>query len=229
LVADVPIIIYIATGFIESDRGFWAQQLQECIVNSEAQSIDLSIMGREIVKLGTIDQRIELIKKINSKIKKFEPDEIIKIINNIAEQSGTCFSDTNGFMNWNDVAELSRKGVDIGSHTHDHFITSRISDNEFKNQLEVSREKISKQVGQAVSHFAYPNGGKKDISENAPEVLRKAGYDSAVTTIEGINKFGDNPYTIKRFNMDDTRLRSPSGKLSVALFTTLMANTIYYN
>ncbi|MGI1678192.1 MAG: polysaccharide deacetylase family protein [Cellvibrionaceae bacterium] len=229
VVSGAPVIVYAATSFIESDKGFWAQQLQESIVNSEVESIDLAIMGGGRVELGSLDQRIELIKKINSKIKKYEPAELMNIINNISEQCGTCANDENGFMTWRDVVELSQQGVEIGGHTHDHFITSRISDVEFRRQLDLSSSEIEKRTGKRAIHFAYPNGGEKDISKNAPQVLEAAGYHSAVTTIEGINKFGDNPYLIKRFNMDDTRLRSPSGKLSVALFTTLIANRMFYN
>ncbi|MGH1470024.1 MAG: polysaccharide deacetylase family protein [Cellvibrionaceae bacterium] len=228
-VAGLPVTVYIATGFIDSERDFWAQQLQEAIVNSEVKAIDLSMMDLGVVELADVNQRIDLIKNINNNIKIFKPEQVHNIIGEIAEQCGTCFSDDNGFMNWQDVDFLSKGGVEIGGHTHDHFITSRITDEEFEHQLDFSREQIKKHIGIDATHFAYPNGGKKDISENAPQVLKNARYDSAVTTIEGINQFGDNPYTIKRFNMDDTRLRSPFGKLSLALFTTLIANKAFYN
>lgn len=38
-----------------------------------------------------------------------------------------------------------------------------------------------------VRHFCYPNGLRRDISPEAAETVREAGYETAVTTEAGIN------------------------------------------
>lgn len=229
VIPGVPAIVYVASGYIETDQKFWAERLQKCIAMTNAETLDLSMMNLGEEKIGSEAERKSLVRLINDNIKVFEPEKVNNIVSNIEEQCGFTHYDSNGFMTWEDIAELSRKGVDIGGHTHDHVISSRVSDEEFAKQLEISNEKIGAVIGKPVEHFAFPNGGEKDISENAHTIIKQAGNHSAVSTIEGINQFEDGHYKIKRFNMDDTRLRSPFGKLSFAMFTTLIANPMFYS
>ncbi len=235
ILPNIPVTVYLATGFIDDHRKFWAQYLQQSIVGTNASTLDLSAVNAGIVDVVDERQQLEAIKEVNRNIKEFSPEKITEIVDDIAEQCGNTEENHNGFMDWKEVNTISDAGVEIGSHTHDHFIVSSISDEEFRKQLNVSREYIEKNVKnysdgkKKLQHFAFPNGRSCDISENATQVLKDAGFSSAVTTIEGINQFGDDHYKIKRFNMDETRLRSPFGGLSKALFTTMLANRIFYN
>jgi hypothetical protein len=50
-----------------------------------------------------------------------------------------------------------------------------------------------------VNHFAYPFGRYGDFNEDAKRTLRAAGFQTAVTTIPGYNRAGDDLLELKRF------------------------------
>jgi len=77
-------------------------------------------------------------------------------------------------------------GMEIGSHTHRHPILTRLSSSGRRADLQASRQGLEKIVGAPVRLLAYPNGRTADWDGAVIEDARAAGYDAAVTTIEGM-------------------------------------------
>ena len=49
------------------------------------------------------------------------------------------------------------------------------------------KRRIEEELQLRVEHFAYPNGREEDFGSWNKNVIRNAGYKSAVTTIWGVN------------------------------------------
>ena len=56
----------------------------------------------------------------------------------------------------------------------------------------------------AVRHFCYPNGLRRDISLEAAEAVRQAGYETAVTTEVGMNLRHTGLLRLRRIGVDPT-------------------------
>jgi hypothetical protein len=52
-----------------------------------------------------------------------------------------------------------------------------------------------------VQIFSYPNGERGEFGEIDKEALRAEGVVAAVTTISGSNRFGGDPYELRRYPM----------------------------
>ena len=65
---------------------------------------------------------------------------------------------------------------------------------------------------------AYPNGGPYDFLDRDVATVADAGFLSAVTTIEGINRADTDRFRLLRFNVHEERFRAPTGIISRALF-----------
>jgi len=61
-------------------------------------------------------------------------------------------------MDWNEVAEISRAGVEIGCHTATHPRMAELSAVEIEEELSGSRAAIEDRIGRPVRTFAYPYG-----------------------------------------------------------------------
>ncbi len=84
------------------------------------------------------------------------------------------------------MQEMVDSGVfELGSHTISHINMLQTPAQEKELELIQSKEILQNQFNTNVTSFAYPYGfyGADDI-----ELVRKAGYDNAVTTIEGISE-----------------------------------------
>src|SRR5204862_617232 len=54
-------------------------------------------------------------------------------------------------------------------------------------EIRTCRDRIEAETGSPVETFAYPNGRAIDFTEEAKVVLKRNGFRTAFTTIDGIN------------------------------------------
>jgi peptidoglycan/xylan/chitin deacetylase (PgdA/CDA1 family) len=113
-----------------------------------------------------------------------------------AIQAGDPCSETLSDEDLRDLASSGR--ATIGSHTVDHIRLDTVDEVQCAEQLAVSRRYLEEVTGVACRHFCYPNG---NWNPKVAEAVAAAGYISAVTTQEGFNAVGDNPYALKRLHM----------------------------
>jgi peptidoglycan/xylan/chitin deacetylase (PgdA/CDA1 family) len=84
----------------------------------------------------------------------------------------------------------------IGAHTCTHPRLSRIPRDRAKEEIVSSRKKLEDTFGTAIEHFAYPYG---DYDEAVLELVREAGFKTAVTMDRGVNPRSMGPFRLKRW------------------------------
>lgn len=93
--------------------------------------------------------------------------------------------------------------MEVGSHTIRHAILSRLTAEECRRDLAESREGLERLLQRPVRHLAYPNGRQGDWSAATIAAAQAAGYESAVTTLDGINEPWADRYTLRRVCIGD--------------------------
>ncbi len=73
--------------------------------------------------------------------------------------------------------------IEIGSHTLSHPNLAKEPYETMKNEILMSKESLESTLSKKVSHFAYPYGGFKQVSQAIVQEVEKAGYSTAVTTM----------------------------------------------
>ena len=123
--------------------------------------------------------------------------------------SGTFFVytqplDHSQYMTWAQVQALAAGGMDIQSHsiTHPHLRTMA-PDAAYKEIAE-SKATLEKRLGKPVVAFCYPFG---EYNNAIVEMVKRAGYESAVTLASGYRQRADELYTLHRIRVSyhDTR------------------------
>ena len=92
-------------------------------------------------------------------------------------------------LNDEQVKFLAKSGlVEIGSHTMTHANLAKLDDAQCLAELTESKQQLEQLIQQPVTSFAYPFGiySARDV-----QLAKQAGYQNAVTTIEGID--GEQP------------------------------------
>lgn len=113
-------------------------------------------------------------------------------------------------MTWNQIRELDRAGMVIGSHTLEHPPLSKLNDIQLMDELVNSKKKIEEELGHAIEYLAYPGG---DYNEHVIEKTKEAGYRAAMGVYKIIDQAPKYRYAVRRFHADDW-LESISGKLT---------------
>lgn len=78
------------------------------------------------------------------------------------------------------ITDLSRMGIDIGSHTMHHpSDIKRLNPEQTRTEVRESKKQIEEWTGKPCVHFAYPRGRYNDATI---EEIKAAGYKSSRTT-----------------------------------------------
>ncbi|GAA5076069.1 polysaccharide deacetylase family protein [Lysobacter panacisoli] len=216
---QVPAVVYVATGHIGGEP-IWAYRLVHAVESRSRDQIDLGGLGLGHFDLALADDRQRLYTLLPPRLKQLEPAELEAWIDHVCEQARPrpLPHEHREMLEWNDVRRLAAGGIEIGGHTCSHAILSRLDEAAASEEIGLSRASIEAELGAPPRHFAYPNGSAADFGERDVRLVREAGFETATTSIEGINRPGADPYRLLRFNVHEQRFLAPSGRLSKALF-----------
>jgi peptidoglycan/xylan/chitin deacetylase (PgdA/CDA1 family) len=98
-------------------------------------------------------------------------------------------------MDWNEVREMISFGVEIGAHTVTHAVLPLEDPECAEWEIRESKAEIEKHTGRPCLDFAYCNGW---YSDELIQILVRAGFRSAVTTEDLLNRIGGDPFALKR-------------------------------
>ena len=104
-------------------------------------------------------------------------------------------------MDWDQVREMRKGGIEFGAHTIHHPILTRISLDQVRAEVGGSKQRIEEELGEPILGFAYPNGQLADLSDEIEKVVAESGIRAAFTLLNGPSsqvEVKQNPYAIRR-------------------------------
>lgn len=218
----IPATFYIATAFL-NDGIMWNDIIIESIKNTDKKDIDLSFLNLGCLSLENKEQKIQAIEKSIKKIKYNVIKKRIDLAMQINKQCDVVLPE-NLMMSDNDIVQLAKEpDMEIGGHTHNHPILACETDEIVLSDIERGKNYLEHLLNCKIRSFAYPNGKKEeDYQERNIESLRKAGFNSAVTTNWGLNNKASDPLELKRFTPWD---RTPL-KFLIRIFKLYLTNRV---
>lgn len=201
---------FVASGFLDGGR-MWNDTVIEAIRGAPAAGIDLA--GTAAAALGHLacasdEERRASIAAALGAIKYLAQDERLCWVEAVHERSGARLPD-DLMMRSEQVKALHRAGMEIGAHTVTHPILARLEGAQMAEEIRIGRERLQQIVGERIAVFAYPNGKPgADYDDEAVRIVRRLGFDAAVSTAWGVNRAGYDPFQLRRFTpWDRTKLR----------------------
>jgi peptidoglycan/xylan/chitin deacetylase (PgdA/CDA1 family) len=185
----VPATIFLATGFIDTERMFWHDELCwrmgdhgfESAQDADCCSPFASGVLHEIVDDSHGDKVIFL-NSIIEMMKDFSPSERSVVIGRLRSVSPDPKLPRQ-LLNWDEVLEMSRSGVvQFGAHTVEHEILDRLPIPRIREEIVRSRREIERRLGTRIWTFAYPNG---NFDNDIQTILWEHEFSGAVTTRKG--------------------------------------------
>jgi len=215
----VPAVLYVATGLIGGEP-IWVYRLTHAVEARTHDHLDLGMLGLGHFDLADPAERERLYSVLPPRLKQLTPEEVEAGVDAVAAQTRpeVATPERRDMLDWQDIRRLDSNGISIGAHTCNHVLLSRVDDDTASREILGSHARIAAETGAAPRHFAYPNGGAADFTERDVQLVREAGFATAATSIEGINRPGVDPFRLLRHNVHEERFLAPSGELSAALF-----------
>lgn len=100
-----------------------------------------------------------------------------------------------GYVDAEDLRELSREGWTVGAHGATHRYLSDLARAELERELREPRQVLERILGRAPEHMSLP-GGRAD--RRVVRAVKRAGYASLGTSRVGQNRPGGDPFGIRR-------------------------------
>ncbi|QDU84889.1 Polysaccharide deacetylase [Planctomycetes bacterium Pla163] len=108
------------------------------------------------------------------------------------------------YMDWDDARALRDGGVELGGHTVNHVILSRLGPDDARTEIGHCRDRMVAELGPAAGRtFAYPFGRRWDYDQNSMQAARDVGFELAVNTHAGVNRPSDDRLQLRRLPVDD--------------------------
>ncbi len=107
-----------------------------------------------------------------------------------------------------DLRALSAAGVEIGAHTRHHVDLGTVQDSDLLyDELVVAGQELAQAVRRPIHYFAFPYGQHANMSAEAFQMARAAGYRGVCSAYGGYNFPGDDPFHIQRVHGDPEWMR----------------------
>ena len=106
----------------------------------------------------------------------------------------TC-CERDGFMSWEQVAELASRGHEVGGHGRTHRELAGLTPQEILSEAKGCRDDIRLQAGVDARLFCYPRGSE---GAHVRELVERAGFEGACTVSPGANRPGQAPFGLLR-------------------------------
>ena len=199
----IPATLFVTTGFINKKiiplRDFLIEAIQrgsgEIHYKQGTKSLPISLQTEKDHALNQIGNILasDYFKSQKERIEEWSESLDIKLQDI-----------TDLFLSWEEISEMTKSLISIGSHTVQHKRMIHIPSEEIKKQINDSKNEITKRINKKVFSFAYPQGKKDDIHfEACIPILKASGIKLAITTIGGSNpiKLNKSRFQLKRFGV----------------------------
>ncbi len=209
---QVPATIFLSSGFIGTAKRFWQERLTERLL-----TVHELVQHNEEVKrdFGTRFQNTPFSAVLNgtggdvreaiatcTQALKAQPvakiDTTIATLTQILAQHAPVRAEADDFMDWEQVRQMQQGAISFGAHGVNHRIMTR-PDVDLQDELIVAKRVIEAKTRQPVTTMSYPNG---NYNADVVARVRRAGYRAAFSVEPGHVRAGDDPYTVKRININ---------------------------
>ena len=201
----IPATIFLATGFINTNRWFWPDEMAFYLTklyNKKDIDDNLPDTLKEFLEKVVIknESKADWIDRCIGKAKLFNHAQRNMLIRDmkqfINKKPGERL-----LMNWAEVKEMYESGlISFGAHTANHELLDKIKINKAYIEVLDSIKHIENRIGEKINLFAYPNGNYNIAIQ---ELLKEINILAAFTTKKGFLDYSTSLLEIPRIGMHD--------------------------
>ena len=199
---DLRAVLFAATGFMDDQAVFYWDWVAEAFRWSSRTEAELPLLGHTVFDSPQIRQRVA--RRWITTAKALPDEEKWQRINDLAAclQVLPPHGPPPGLhMTWPEVEASAINCFDIGAHTVNHPIISRLTIDEAEREIVGSKSTLENVLGHSVRAFAYPNGQPGDFGPEHEAILQKLGFSIGFAAHGGLTFAGEarqRPFALHR-------------------------------
>lgn len=206
-------VVFVSTGYIDSQQTFWFDRLAHAVLRTEATSLELPDISWSRRVPRDVPARRALYTELVNALKLVP--ELVRhaTLEQVWQQVGIRWTAEHAKlsrpMSADDLAAASRRGLSVQSHTVTHPILSQVDDARLDTELVDSRERIAEITGEPAQIIAYPNGTWSDFGAREIAAAQRCGYLAGMAYESGVQYAGAiDPFRLLRLPVSSRQSRS---------------------
>lgn len=203
---QIPATIFLTTGYIDTGKLAWYDEVRLAFKLTSRPRISLQSIGGPSASLGTEQGRLQAmeltlswLRNIDNASRLLRLPELFKHL----RVTGQLILPAT-MLGWNEIRQMNKAGMEFGAHTVTHPVLGTLPISRLQDEILGSKTTLEDRLQLPVRHFAYPFGKPSDLCGNAKQVVQAAGFQTAVTTIPGLNLPGQDLLELKRLSLEES-------------------------
>ena len=205
-----PATVFLTTGFVDRSVPLWGDWLEFLLVATPRRNSVFEWRGEKITLALTSPHATNgVLAKLKQRLHGSTISDIHEFLRNLEAHLDIGY-DWRGIpevlrpLQWDEIRAMRRSGlVSFGAHTVSHPVLSTCTDEVQKFEIAESKRRIEEELGEKCTIFAYPYGKCGDYTSATKQIVRKAGYELAVSAESGFNTRSSwDEYELKRWGAD---------------------------
>lgn len=195
---QIPFTIYVSVDLINDHKPIWNYPL---LIERIIRKNDNLVLGNgQILTCTTLKEKNDAFIHLKNWLFSLHynslRDEFVNVL-------GTYLTDDIFEVNtltWHQLQEMANNPLcTIGSHTMSHCRLVMKDNDSLMHELYDSKRILSEKLGVEIEHLSYPYGWITDVSEEAIEIAKRAGYKTGLRSFGGPVRRKDNDlFNVKR-------------------------------
>ncbi|QJD99891.1 glycosyltransferase [Massilia forsythiae] len=194
----LPATFFVTTGHIEGGV-LWHERILAAVRALPAHGAHLPKVLGPYPDLDAPGCRERLVERLQAHLKYAPLGQRLDAIEQLESQACRPLILPPGF-DAASVRTLHGQGFEIGAHTVHHPILNECTAAQARAEIGDCKAQLEAIIGGAVHSFAYPNGRpNQDFHRDHVQMVKAAGYHTAVTTSIGVASAATDPLQLPRF------------------------------
>jgi peptidoglycan/xylan/chitin deacetylase (PgdA/CDA1 family) len=197
----IPATYYVNSSVISTKNSLWFQSIINYFFAIQETSVFVSF-SNTTYDLSTATKRYESAFHFMRYLQaNYKPEEFHSIIESVAGELRFPNED-DLHMTWEDLKELSKDPlITIGAHSYNHYPLGFCDDKLSTYEINQSINELENHLGYKIVHFSYPRGHQEDFNQHHIDCLKSKKIISAVSTIRGVNRKGEDLHRLRRVGL----------------------------
>lgn len=207
---QIPATIFVLPQNIGCTNILWWDRLAELIRRTSKKSLDLrKILGRNDAhleylrkfKLTSNREKNKVMSLLNECFINMSQEKValgMEMLQEELEVEESNIEKAHIMLTWDQITEMNKWGISMEAHTLSHPDVTKMDSIKLQKELEESKRIVEEKTNRKVSGFAYPYGF---YNEKTIEILKKTGFEYAVTGDVGVVTRESDLYRLKRINV----------------------------
>lgn len=201
---ELTATVFVTTGVVDKGDVFWFEKVSwylRCLPSFDLR-IESLHLHEHVDERNREDVRIALLGMLKNVPNTVRLNALAELESISGLTSPAGHSHLVKTLTWDQIVELDRAGIEIGSHTVSHPVLSSMEENEVRDELVLSKKLIEEKLGHEVVSLSYPVGGKSAFNSMVERIAAESGYRFGLSYVSGMNADFSKPFSLKRIHIE---------------------------